>query len=159
MGADRWVAIAVTNDEEWQSLCAVIQRPDLLPDPRFADADGRREHQDELDAAITQWTILFDDHEATRRLQEAGVPSGPSLDMCRVFNEPQLREVGYISQIRTRDGELRELPGLPWRFEGGEEPIFTEAPVLGQDNEYVYQELLGLSGREVARLVEEEVIY
>ncbi len=159
VGADRWVAIAVTNDEEWQSLCGVIQRPDLLPDPRFADADGRREHQDELDAAITQWTILFDDHEATRRLQEAGVPSGPSLDMCRVFNEPQLREVGYISQIRTRDGELRELPGLPWRFEGGEEPIFTEAPVLGQDNEYVYQELLGLSGREVARLVEEEVIY
>ena len=51
------------------------------------------------------------------------------------------------------------MPGLPWRFEGGEEPIFTEAPVLGQDNEYVYQELLGLSGREVARLVEEEVIY
>jgi len=159
VGADRWVAIAVTNDEEWQSLCGVIQRPDLLPDPRFADADGRREHQDELDAAITQWTILFDDHEATRRLQEAGVPSGPSLDICRVFNESQLREVGYISQIRTRDGELRELPGLPWRFEGGEEPIFTEAPVLGQDNEYVYQELLGLSGREVARLVEEEVIY
>jgi benzylsuccinate CoA-transferase BbsF subunit len=79
--------------------------------------------------------------------------------MSRVFNEPQLRQVGYISQIRTRDGELRELPGLPWRFEGGEEPIFTEAPVLGQDNEYVYQELLGLSGREVARLVEEEVIY
>ena len=159
VGADRWVAIAVTNDEQWQSLCGVIQRPDLAADPRFADADGRRMYQDELDAAITQWTILFDDHEATRRLQEAGVPSGPSLDMCRVFNEPQLREVGYISQIRTRDGELRELPGLPWRFEGGEEPIFTEAPVLGQDNEYVYQELLGLSGREVARLVEEEVIY
>ena len=159
VGADRWVAIAVTNDEEWQSLCGVIQRPDLAEDPSFADAEGRRTHQDELDAAITQWTTLLEDHEATRRLQEAGVPSGPSLDICRVFNDPHLREVGYISQIQTRDGELRELPGLPWRLEGGEEPIFTEAPVLGQHNEYVYQELLGLSGQEMSRLVEEQIIY
>ena len=67
--------------------------------------------------------------------------------------------MGYISQIQTRDGELRELPGLPWRFEGGEEPIFTEAPILGQHNEYVYQELLGMSGQEMNRLVEEQVIY
>ena len=158
-GADRWVAIAVTNNEEWQSLCGVIQRPDLAADPRFDNADGRRTHQDELDAAITQWTTLLEDHEATRRLQEAGLPCGPSLDICRVFNEPHLREVGYISQIQTRDGELKELPGLPWRFEGGEEPIFTEAPVLGQHNEYVYQELLGLSGPEATRLVEEQIIY
>ena len=159
VGADRWVAIAVTNDEEWQSLCGVIQRPDLAADYRFDNADGRRKHQDKLDAAITQWTMLFDDHEATRRLQEAGVPSGPSLDICRVFNEPQLREVGYLSQTQKRDGELRELPGLPWRFDGEQHPILTEAPVLGQDNEYVYQELLGLSGVETNRLVEEQVIY
>ena len=159
MGADRWVAIAVTNDEEWQSLCGVIQRPDLAADSSFADLEGRRKHQDELDAAIAQWTMLYEDHEATRRLQEAGVPSGPSLDICRVFNDPHLREVGYISQIQTRDGEMRELPGLPWRFEGGQEPIFTEAPILGQHNEYVYQELLGLSGDETSRLVAGQIIY
>ena len=158
-GPDHWVAIAVTNDEEWQSLCHVIQRPDLAADTKFADADGRQKHQDELDAAITQWTMLIEDHEAARRLQEAGVLSGPSLEICRVFNEPQLREVGYLSQIQTRDGEPRELPGLPWRFEGGQEPPITEAPVLGQDNEYVYQELLGLSRQETNRLVDEEVIY
>ena len=158
-GADRWVAIAVTNDEEWQSLCHLIQRPDLAADPRFVNPHGRRNHQDELDAAITQWTMSFEDHEAARRLQVAGVPSGSSLDICRVFNEPQLREVGYLNQIQTRDGEPRELPGLPWRFDGEQEPILTEAPVLGQHNEYVYQELLGRSGQEAARLVEEQVIY
>ncbi|MCH7737976.1 MAG: CoA transferase, partial [Chloroflexi bacterium] len=57
------------------------------------------------------------------------------------------------------DGELRDLPGLPWRFDGEQEPRLTAAPVLGQHNAYVYQELLGLSVLEVDRLVEEQIIY
>jgi crotonobetainyl-CoA:carnitine CoA-transferase CaiB-like acyl-CoA transferase len=116
-------------------------------------------HRDELDASISQWTIRFDDYEAMRLLQTAGVPSGPSLDISRVFNESQLREGGYLKTIQMRDGESRDLPGLPWRFDGGQEPILTEAPVLGQHNEYVYQELLGLTEQEATRLVEEQVIY
>jgi len=159
VGNDRWVAIAVTNDDEWQSLCGVIQRPDLAEDTRFAGSDGRMKHRDELDASISQWTIRFDDYEAMRLLQTAGVPSGPSLDISRVFNESQLREGGYLKTIQMRDGESRDLPGLPWRFDGGQEPILTEAPVLGQHNEYVYQELLGLTEQEATRLVEEQVIY
>ena len=158
-GEDRWVAIAVTNDEEWNSLCRLIQRLDLAADPRFVNAEGRRKYHDQLDVAITEWTIRHQDHEAMRLLQEAGVPSGPSLDICRVFNEPQLRDVGYFTRLETSDGELRDLPGLPWRFEGEQKPLLTEAPVLGQHNAYVYQELLGLSEPEVNRLVEEQIIY
>jgi benzylsuccinate CoA-transferase BbsF subunit len=159
VGADRWVAIAVTNDDEWQSLCGVIQRPDLAEDSRLAGWDGRMKHQDELDTAISQWTIRFEDYEAMRLLQKAGVPSGPSLDISRVFNESQLREGGYLKPIQMRDGEVRGLPGLPWRFDDGQEPILTEALVLGQHNEYVYQELLGLTEEEINRLVEEKAIY
>ena len=158
-GEDRWVAIAVTNDEEWNSLCRLIQRLDLAADPRFVNAEGRRKYHDQLDVAITEWTIRHQDHDAMRLLQEAGVPSGPSLDICRVFNEPQLRDVGYFTRLQTSDGELRDLPGLPWRFEGEQKPLLTEAPVLGQHNAYVYQELLGLSEPEVKRLVEEQIIY
>ena len=158
-GEDRWVAIAVTNDEEWNSLCRLIQRLDLAADPRFVNAEGRRKYHDQLDVAITEWTIRHQDHDAMRLLQEAGVSSGPSLDICRVFNEPQLRDVGYFTRLETSDGELRDLPGLPWRFEGEQKPLLTEAPVLGQHNAYVYQELLGLSEPEVNRLVEEQIIY
>ena len=159
VGPDRWVAIAVTNDQEWQSLCRLMVRPDLAADPRFDGAAGRRTHQDQLDAAITKWTSRYEDLEAMRLLQEAGVPSGPSLDICGVFDDPQLREVGYFSRLQTSDGELRELPGLPWRFDGGPELDLTVAPVLGQHNAYVYQELLGLSDQETDRLVEEQIIY
>jgi len=158
-GADRWVAIAVTNDEEWSSLCRLMQRLDLAADPRFANADGRRRFHDQLDVAVTEWTIEHEDHEAMRLLQEAGVPSGPSLDICRVFHEPQLREAGYFVSLQTSDGELRDMPGLPWRFDSEQKPLLTEAPVLGQHNAYVYQELLGLSEPEINRLVEEQIIY
>ncbi len=159
VGTDRWVAIAVTNDEEWASLCRLIQRLDLAADPRFANADGRRRFHDQLDVAVTEWTIQHEDHEAMRLLQEAGVPSGPSLDICRVFHEPQLREAGYLASLQTSDGELRDMPGLPWRFDSEPKPLLTAAPVLGQHNAYVYQELLGMSEPEVNRLVEEQVIY
>ena len=158
-GADRWVAIAVTNDEEWVSLCQVIGRPELASDPRYAEAAGRRDHQDPLDAAITEWTLQHEVVNAMQLLQQVGVPSGPSQDILRVFNEPQLSEAGYFTSLRTSDGELRDLPGLPWRFDGEPGPYLTAAPVLGQHNEYVYQELLGLSGPEVDRMVEAQIIY
>ena len=158
-GADRWVAIAVTDDEEWNSLCHLIERPDLAAEPKYAEAAGRRERQDLIDAAITKWTMQHEDHEAMHLLQQAGVPSGPSQDILRVFNEPHLSEAGYFTNLRTSDGELRDLPGLPWRFDGEPGPHLTEAPVLGQHNAYVYQELLGLSGPEVDQMVEEQIIY
>ncbi len=158
-GADRWVAIAVTNNEEWNSLCHLIERPDLAAEPKYAEAAGRRDFQDQIDAAITQWTMQHEDLEAMHLLQQAGVPSGPSQDILRVFNEPQLSEAGYFTNLRTSDGELRDLPGLPWRFDGEPGPYLTEAPVLGQHNAYVYQELLGLSGPEVDRMVAEQIIY
>ena len=159
VGEDRWVAIAVTNDEEWTSLCRLIQRLDLAADPRFVNACGRRKFHDQLDVAITEWTVRHQDHEAMRLLQEAGVPSGPSLDICRVFHEPQLRDAGYFTRLQTSDGELRDLPGIPWRFDSEQKPHLTEAPVLGQHNAYVYQELLGMSEPEINRLAEEQIIY
>ena len=159
VGSDRWIAIAVTDDEEWAALCQAIGRPDLEADPRFRDAKGRRQHQELLDEVITAWTSTREDYEAMKLLQEAGVPAGPSLDISRVYEEPQLREGGYIAGMQTGDGELRDMPGLPWRFEDGQEPYLATAPTLGQHNEYVYRELLGLSEAEVARLIGEQVIY
>lgn len=158
-GEDRWVAIAVTTDAEWQALCQVIERPDLAADPRLSHTEGRRQHQDELDAAIAVWTRRQEDETAMQRLQAAGVPAGPSLDIVRVYHHPQLRDGGYLTPLRTSDGEMRELPGLPWRFAGLDEHYVTAAPVLGQDNVYVYQELLGLSEAEMARLVDAQIIY
>ncbi|MDP6272982.1 MAG: CoA transferase [Dehalococcoidia bacterium] len=158
-GDDKWVAIGVTDDAEWKSLCTVIGKPDMADDARLANAGGRRENHDEIDSAIDEWTSAHEDYEAARLLQEAGVTAGPSLDVSRVFDEPQLREGGYFSTHRTSDGEMRDLPGVPWRFEGQPGPYITAAPALGQDNEYVYGELLGISEAEMAALEEQQILY
>src|SRR5262249_15333890 len=143
----------------WQALCRVLDRPDLAADPRLLATAGRRQHQDELDAAITAWTRRQEDYAAMHLLQAAGVPAGPSLDIARVYHDPQLRAGGYLTSLQTSDGEIRDLPGLPWRFVDLEPPHVTAAPVLGQDNMYVYHELLGLSDADIARLAEAQVIY
>ena len=158
-GDDQWVAIAVTTDVEWRALCRTIDRPDLATDVRFVHAKGRKQNEDILDAAITEWTSSRHDYEAMHLLQEAGVPAGPSLDATRVLDDPHLRRSGYFVGLQTSDGGLRDLPGLPWRFDCGPGPRIEAAPTLGQHNEYVFKELLGLSDSEIARLVEDQIIY
>ena len=93
------------------------------------------------------------------RLQQAGVPAGPFLEPSRLFHDPHLRQGGYFTRLRTHDGAWRDLPGIGWRFDGGPAPGAAPAPVLGQDNDYVYRDLLGLSEAEIAQLVEEQIIY
>ena len=158
-GSDRWLAIAVTSDEEWRALCGVIGWHDLYDDPSLADAKGRREQQHKIDAAITEWTQHHEDYEAMGVLQDADIPAVPYLSPQRVFTDPQLREGGFFTTLTASDGKQRDLPALGWRFEGGPEPRITAAPVLGQHNDHVYGELLGLSEEEVAQLVEAQIIY
>ena len=119
----------------------------------------RREQRDEVEAAVSQGAEVHSDYEAAQIHQDAGVPTGPSVDVSRVYNDPQLRGSGYLYQVRTSDGVLRDLPGLPWRFEGQSEPYIAAAPVLGQDNDRVYRELLGLSDSEIEQLIEQQIIY
>lgn len=158
-GSDSWVAIAVTTNQEWKALCCAIGKPELALKPGFDDAEVRRDHRDEIDAAISQWTSQHDDYDAAEILQNAGIPAGPSLDVSRVYNDPHLRSSGYLHQVKTNDGEIRDLPSLPWRFEGQSGPRIAAAPDLAQDNDRIYRELLGLSESEIAQLVEDQIIY
>ena len=158
-GGDRWIAIAVATNDEWRALCTAIDRVDLLGNDALSNVEGRRDSQEEIDAAISEWTRQHEDYQAMRILQDAGVPAAPYLSPQRVFTDPQLREGGFFSTHTTSDGSRRDLPALGWRFEGGPAPRITAAPVLGQHNDYVYGELLGLSEEEVAGLIERQIIY
>ena len=118
-GDDRWLAIAVTNNDEWRALCAVIGRQDLAADDDLAQAQGRRLRQREIDAAISEWTQRHDDYEAMHILQDASISAAPYLSPQRVFTNPQLREGGFFSTHTASDGKPHDLPALGWRFDGG----------------------------------------
>ena len=158
-GDDRWLAIAVAGEDEWRALCTVIDRLDLLRGATLSDSQDRREQQQRIDAAISEWTQQREDYEAMHTLQNAGISAAPYLSPERVFTDPQLREGGFFSTHIASDGKQRDLPALGWRFEGGPEPRITAAPVLGKHNDYVYGELLGISDSAVAELTEQQIIY
>ena len=158
-GKDRWIAIAVTEDNQWQNLCKIINREDLITNDRFSSNESRLLIEDEVNSIISQWTKDLEDEEAMKILQSIGIAAGPSLDIGRVYENKQLKDSGYFAPFINTDGETRELPLLPWHFEDGLELNMTPVPSLGEGNEYVFRDLLGLSEKEILDFKNEQIIY
>jgi benzylsuccinate CoA-transferase BbsF subunit len=158
-GEDRWVAIAVTRDEQWRSLCGAIGQPGLTDDARFATLKGRRANAAALDELIGAWTRSVPVDKVVQRLHAAGVPAGPSMNGVDVFNDPHLEARGFFATHTSNQGETLRLPGLPWQFRPGPRPKVDPAPDLGQHNADVLGGILGLSPEEIQTLVDEQVVY
>ena len=152
-GEDRWLTISVESDEEWRALCGAMGRDDLSRDPRFATRDGRRENHDVLDEQITAWTVEQDAQEAMHALQEAGVAAGVVMNDADAFADPHLRERGFWEPLEHPEieGGPRLHTGSLWKAELRPRKHWRAAPRLGEDNEYVYKELLGFSDEKYKR--------
>jgi len=156
-GNDRWCAIVVFSDEEWRGLCDAMGNPEWTQDPKFATFLGRKENEDELDRLVGQWTINFTAEEVMSLMQAKGVAAGVVEDLKDMFEDPQLKHYGFLRYFEHPVmGEI-SYQGPPFRLSKTPDGQFS-APCLGQHNEYVYKELLGLSDEEIAELLIEKVI-
>ncbi len=153
---ESWLAISVRNDAEWAALARVIGRDDLLTDPRFATAAGRYEHHDELDAAISAWTNTHDLMDAFHTLQRAGVTAGPQFTEAMLATDPHIAARGWIRPMTSRD--VGTYPHIGYAFQGLPQAWDRGAPVLGEDNDYVFRKVLQLDDDEYQRLVDAKVI-
>ena len=157
-GEDKWVAIAVRTQEEWLAFCQAMGNPGWCQEERFANELSRWNNQDELDKLIGEWTRDYSHYEVMEILQRAGVAAGPSYDIDELIRDPHLRERGFFVEIDQPEMG-KTWPILPWKqtatFKGNYQP----APQLGQHNDYVFGELLGMPQDEIARLAEEKVIF
>jgi len=154
-GQDRWIAIAVRSDEEWQALCRLAGEP-LLPLAHLG-AEERRARQDELDALLREWTSNQDRDELWPRLAAAGVPAAPVYEAPGLFADPHLRARRFWRAIPHPQAGRRLYPGSPWRLDGRLTPQ-APAPTLGQHNRLVLSRLLGLSPEELTALEREGVL-
>jgi crotonobetainyl-CoA:carnitine CoA-transferase CaiB-like acyl-CoA transferase len=163
VGEDRWLAIACFTEEEWRALTKVAEHPEWAKDPRFVDLAGRLAHQDALDALVGGWTRSQDGYKAMYRLQQAGVPAGvcqTAEDRCD--HDPQLAALNWLTEVTgTKIGrwpvaEAAVKMSASPAYIGGR--LDRGAPCYGEDNDYVYGELLGMSAREIKELAEEGVI-
>lgn len=160
-GLDRWIAIAVATDGEWQALAQVLRRPAWLKDARFVGVLSRWQHRAALDSLVAEATAAWEMRELMGELQAAGVAAGAVLDSKELLFDPHLQARGFYEVVRHHPSTgMPPLPyaSRPWQFSGTPAVAPQAAPILGQHNEYVLTELLGLPAAEVARLEREGVI-
>jgi benzylsuccinate CoA-transferase BbsF subunit len=155
-GLDRWIAITVTNDDEWRALRNELGNPDWALAPELEGAPGRAASQNLLDDKLAQWTQSFEDYELFHRLQAAGVPAAPVLEASRVLDDPhvQARDLYRPQELVDDIGEYR-YPGPLYELPETPSGIRRPPVAMGQDNEYVYKELLGVGDEEYQRLTEQ----
>jgi crotonobetainyl-CoA:carnitine CoA-transferase CaiB-like acyl-CoA transferase len=151
----RVLAVTVGDDRAWQALTSVMGRPDLGKEERLSTVTGRQAAHDEIDAAIAAWSGSMDCYEAFHALQQAGVAAGPYLDESQFPGDEQVQAREWIRPLSSADvGSFDHLGqpfrGIPMAWERG-------APVLGQDNEYVFRHILGLDEHEYRRLCDQQI--
>lgn len=152
-GGDRWCAIAVFTDEEWQAFCEVLGNPSWTREERFATVAERLRNVAELDQLVAEWTKQRTAEEVMTLLQRVGVAVGVVQDARDVAKDPQLRERGFF----IGEGETR-MDGTPIKLSATSARFDRPAPALGQDTDYVLRQLLGISEEEIARYREEGII-
>ncbi len=156
-GNDKWITIAVSCDEEWQALCRVMGYPQWSRDERFADADGRLAHRDELDRLLEQWTANYGHIELANMLQSHGIKAGAVLDAAEMAADPHLTQRGFFKKIAHPEAGTHTTPGVSWKMSRTPGRIERPAPCFGEHNRYVFGELLGMSDAEIEQLAQEGV--
>jgi crotonobetainyl-CoA:carnitine CoA-transferase CaiB-like acyl-CoA transferase len=157
-GDDEWIAIAVTDDEQWRGLCRAVGDPALAADARWRDAPSRKRNEDALDTRIAAWCATLDKWEATQRLQAEKVPAFPSLDNEELLDDPHLNARGLFTAWPHPEVGARKLVGAPWHFARRRNGHGFVAPCLGQHTDEILGGILGQDRAELARLREQQVI-
>jgi crotonobetainyl-CoA:carnitine CoA-transferase CaiB-like acyl-CoA transferase len=134
------VLLAVQNPPEWLRLCEIVlDRPDLVTDPRFATNPDRVAHRDELEAIITAAVARLHAEELERRLERAGVAYARINDVEQLWRHPVLSGRDRWCDIQTPGGSVRALP--PPAVLGGVEPAMGNVPAIGEHSRKILREL------------------
>jgi crotonobetainyl-CoA:carnitine CoA-transferase CaiB-like acyl-CoA transferase len=159
LGNDRWIAIAVFDDHQWGGLVQALGRPSWTDDARFATQEDRFAHQDLLDEHLAAWTADRDRHVLTDLLQQHGVPAGAVQD-AEDINErdPQLAARGVFFEMDHPVIGNARFEGMPVHFSSTAPDHWRSAPLLGEDNAYVFKDLLGMSTDEFDELTAEGIL-
>jgi len=158
LGEDKWVAIAIPTDDAWQRFCKAAGQPFWIEDKRFSDEVSRHHNQTELDRIIGEWTSRHAAEEIMHLLQQADIPVGPVLDAEELLANPHLNERGFFETVTHPQAGTHPYIGMYAKLSRTPGSIRKPAPCLGEHNEYVLKDLLGLSQKEINRLEKEGII-
>jgi benzylsuccinate CoA-transferase BbsF subunit len=158
-GEDRWVSIAVSTEEEWQSLKEAMGNPDWADGPLFASKYQRLKNRQQLDQHLSQWTATSTAEEITELLQASGVAAMPVMGAEERLFDPHFRERGLYQDIDHPALGAEPIFNLMWNLSQTPSTIRRHAPLMGEHNRQVLCGMLGLSEGELSELEERQVVY
>lgn len=157
-GDDRWIAISIRSDEEWQALVHAMGYPAWAIDERLTSVSGRWARHDYIDMKLAQWTRGQNRDELMKRLQASGVSAGSVLSNVELSADVQLHARGYFSELDHPSCGRHIYPGLPFLLSRTPGTIRLPAPTFGQHNAEILSRLLQLDDAHVLRLQRDGVV-
>jgi len=157
-GDDRWISLAVANDAEWRALVEVMGSPDWATAPGLERLNERLASIDAIHAELGRWTAGHDDRALAEQLQRAGVAAAPVLTVADLLSDPHFAARETFVEVEHPLGFRETIYGAYVKTSRSQARI-RPSPAIGQDDDHVFRELLGLSKERYRRLRDEEVIF
>jgi crotonobetainyl-CoA:carnitine CoA-transferase CaiB-like acyl-CoA transferase len=157
---DRWLAISVRTQGEWDRFVGVIGSPAWSYLSKFRTLYSRMRNSVELDANVSLWTREQNAEDAMERLQRVGIAAGVvsnGADICE--RNPQLQARRFWGTVKLPDGASANVTGIPAKMTATPGSIRTPSPLIGSSNDYVLGELLGYRAAECDALINEKAIW
>jgi crotonobetainyl-CoA:carnitine CoA-transferase CaiB-like acyl-CoA transferase len=154
---ERWLAVSVENDQQWQNFQSVMGNPPWARRKEFTTIEGRRESQNTLDTELAAWARARTVDEAVAVLVAAGVPAGEARDPRTMREHPLLKERGYFAELEHPVVGRQWIPSPPFRPAGTGDWLRTAAPLLGQHNGEILR-AMGLENEEIEALQDAQLI-
>ena len=156
-GPNDYVYIMAATDLMWVDLCHVIERPDILEDPRYVDRLARMDNKESLVEEITKWTREHTKQEAMKIVGDAGVPASAVFDTLELYNDPHLNARGFVQTIDHDVFGEKKMLGAPIRMSSGSVKL-KAAPSLGRHTDEVLAQDLDLDEEKIKGLREAGVL-
>ena len=156
---DHWLAISVSDNAQWQGLLKTLGNPAWGNEARFTTQSGRIQHAEALDESVGAWAAEQAAETAADTLQHAGVPAGVVQNCLDLHQDPRLAAWGMFHYLDHKEMGPSPYEGHQFHLSKTPGELRWPAPVMGQHNEHVFGDILGLSPEEIAQLMEEKVIY
>jgi benzylsuccinate CoA-transferase BbsF subunit len=158
LGEERWCVVSVFTEDQWQALCGVLGNPAWAESERFSSLPNRKKHRDELNKRIGRWMAGQTAENAAERLQRAGVPAGVVQNAEDLANDPQLLSNDvFISLNHPVLGEIK-IDTYPMKFKNYRKTPWKASPLLGEANQYVFGELLGMPEATIRSYIRKGII-
>lgn len=147
-GDDQWIAISVESQAEWEGLRKAMGDPAWCREEKMHTCASRQVNRPRIDRLLAEWTAQTPAMELFQRLQLAGVRSGPCYDLRQLVQDPHMEWRGLFQRLPLADGSTQLTTGMPWRDQTDWKGNLFAAPTLGEHNDHVFLEILGMPEAE-----------